>query len=91
VASRDNITFLPARRTLALEEFKYALESWRQTPAIAAVAFFLQIFHCNTKRRFYDWLVEKMFFYEHPEKMLPLHIKLQECTVIAIYFSRARS
>ena len=46
VASRDTITFLPARRTLTLEEFKYALESWRQTPAIAVVAF-LQIFHCN--------------------------------------------
>jgi hypothetical protein len=46
VASRDTITFLPARRTLTLEEFKYAFESWRQTPAIAVVAF-LQIFHCN--------------------------------------------
>jgi hypothetical protein len=30
-------------------------------------------------------------FYEHPEKMRKLHIKLQECTVIAIYFSRALS
>jgi hypothetical protein len=30
-------------------------------------------------------------FYEHPEKMRRLHIKLQECTVIAIYFVRARS
>ena len=30
-------------------------------------------------------------FYEHPEKMLQLRIKLQECTVIAIYFARARS
>jgi hypothetical protein len=46
VASRETITFLPARRTLTLEKFKYALESWRQIPAIAFVAF-LQIFHCN--------------------------------------------
>jgi GGDEF domain-containing protein len=44
VASRDTITFLPARRTLTLEEFKYAFESWRQTLAIAGSAF-LQIFH----------------------------------------------
>jgi hypothetical protein len=46
VASRDTITFLPARRTLTLEEFKYAFESRRQTPAIAGEAF-LQLFHCN--------------------------------------------
>jgi hypothetical protein len=38
-----------------------------------------------------DWLVEKIFFNEHPEKMLQLHIKLQECTVIAIYSACARS
>ena len=29
-------------------------------------------------------------FYEHPEKMRWLHIKLQECEAIAIYFARAR-
>jgi hypothetical protein len=46
VASRDIITFLPARRTLALDKFKYAFESWRQTSAIAGGAF-LQFFHCN--------------------------------------------
>ena len=42
---------------------------------------------CNFSMR----LVKKIFFYEHPEKMRPLHIKLQECTVIALYFYRARS
>ena len=46
VASRVTITFLPARRTLTLEEFKYAFESWRQTTARAGVAF-LQLVHCN--------------------------------------------
>jgi hypothetical protein len=46
VASRDTITFLLARRTLTLEEFKYAYESWRQTPAIAGCEF-LQLFNCN--------------------------------------------
>jgi hypothetical protein len=30
-------------------------------------------------------------FYELPEKMRQLHIKLQECTAIAIYFVLARS
>jgi hypothetical protein len=29
VASRDTKTFLPARRTLTLEKFKHAFESWR--------------------------------------------------------------
>ena len=46
VASRDTTTFMPARRTLTLEEFKYAFESWRQTTARAGVAF-LQLVHCN--------------------------------------------
>ena len=46
VASRGTITFLPARRTLALEKFKYAFESWQQTKAIAGGAF-LQIFQCD--------------------------------------------
>jgi hypothetical protein len=46
VGSRDAITFLPARRTLALEKFKYAFESWRQTPAIEGCEF-LQLFNCN--------------------------------------------
>jgi hypothetical protein len=31
---------------MALEEFKYALESWRQTPVIAGGAF-SQLSHCN--------------------------------------------
>jgi hypothetical protein len=31
-----------------------------------------------------SWLVVKIFFYEHPEKMHRLHIKLKECTAIAI-------
>jgi hypothetical protein len=38
--------FLPARRTLTLEVFKYAFESWLQTPVIAGGAF-LQLFDCN--------------------------------------------
>jgi hypothetical protein len=46
VASRGTITFLPARRTLALEKFKYAFKSWQQTTAIAGGAF-LQIFQCD--------------------------------------------
>jgi hypothetical protein len=89
-ARRATIIFLPKGRTLTLEEFKYAFESWRQTPAIAGGEF-LQLSHCNAWRRLYRWLVEKIFFYANTEKMLRLHIKLQESAVIAIYFARARS
>jgi hypothetical protein len=35
VASHAQKAFLAEGRTLALEEFKYALESWRHIPAIA--------------------------------------------------------
>jgi hypothetical protein len=44
-AGRDTITLF-AKKTLTLEEFKYAFESWRRTPAIAGSAF-LQLLHCN--------------------------------------------
>ena len=36
-------------------------------------------------------LVEKIFFYEHPEGSLSENIEHQECTAIAVYFVRARS
>jgi hypothetical protein len=35
MASQAKNTLLSERRTLALEKFKYALKSWRHTPAIA--------------------------------------------------------
>jgi len=35
VASRAKSPLFAEGRTLAIEEFKYALESWQQTPAIA--------------------------------------------------------
>jgi len=38
-AGRATITLFAEGRTLTLEEFKYAFESWRQTPVIAGNAF----------------------------------------------------
>jgi hypothetical protein len=38
-AGRATITLFAKRITLTLEYFKYAFESWRQTPAIAVGAF----------------------------------------------------
>jgi hypothetical protein len=35
VASRAKNPLFPEGRPLAIEELKYALESWQQTPAIA--------------------------------------------------------
>jgi hypothetical protein len=43
-AGRATITFLPEGRTLTLEKFKYALESWRQTPAFVGFPS-AQLFH----------------------------------------------
>jgi hypothetical protein len=34
-AGQVTVTFLPKGRKLALEDFKYAFKSWRQTPAVA--------------------------------------------------------
>jgi hypothetical protein len=79
------MTFLPEERTLALEEFKYALESWRQTPAFTGFSS-AQLFHCNALRRVLSWLVQNIFVYEHPEGSESSAIKLQECAVISIYF-----
>jgi hypothetical protein len=38
-ARRATRTFLPERRTLALENSVYEFESWRETPAIAGGEF----------------------------------------------------
>jgi hypothetical protein len=71
---------MPEKRALALEEFKYALERWLQTLAIA---------WCPSAQLL-GWLVEKIFFYEHPESSSSKNIKLQECAVMAInFFERA--
>jgi hypothetical protein len=43
---RATLLLFAEGRTLTLEEFKYAVESWGQTPAIAGGAF-LQLFHCH--------------------------------------------
>jgi hypothetical protein len=45
-AGRATLLLLAEGRTLALEELKYAFESWRQTPAIAGGEFW-QLSHCN--------------------------------------------
>jgi hypothetical protein len=46
VASRDKTPLFAEGRTLTIEKFKYALESWQQKPAIARYPK-AQLFHCN--------------------------------------------
>jgi hypothetical protein len=60
-AGRATSTSISIWRTLALEEFKYALESWRYTPAFAWCSS-AQLFHCNAWRRFYNWQIEEICF-----------------------------
>jgi hypothetical protein len=72
---------------LTLEKLKYAFESWWQTPAIAG-GVFLQLIKIVMRD---EGAIKKIFVYEPPDKMHRLHIKLQECAVIATYFARARS
>jgi hypothetical protein len=45
-ARRATITFLPAKRSLTLEHFKYALESWQQIPAFVGFSS-AQLIHFN--------------------------------------------
>jgi hypothetical protein len=46
VAVEATNPLLAKRSTLAIEEFKYAFESWRQTPAISQFPK-AQLLHCN--------------------------------------------
>jgi hypothetical protein len=46
VASRAKTPLFAEGRTLTIEKFKYALESWQQKPAIARFPK-AQLFHCN--------------------------------------------
>jgi hypothetical protein len=46
LAHRAILLLFAEGRTLILEEFKYAFESWWQTPATSGGEF-LQLSHCN--------------------------------------------
>jgi hypothetical protein len=66
---------------LALEEFKYTLESRRTTPAFARCGY-AQLYHCNCNAqcvtKFVKLASKENIFYEHPESIRSKNIKLQE-------------
>jgi hypothetical protein len=81
---------LAERKTFTLGEFKYALESCWQTPAIARCAS-AQLFNCNARRRFQVRFSKENVFLFNPESSRSKNVKLQEFAVMAINFVGARS